>query len=169
MESVWESKFTALKKQCIDVEKNNLKLMNRIYHIKKMTKRAQKERRAIMDRLDMHNDNFRYFDLYFEADVLKENAAVKPQKRYARMYESSRGSSAKRLGQDMASEFKDVEMTQEERVAPRRGLVLSPNLTSFTDNSDLQSNISLPQIPSPTLADVDHPFGMATIPSPSFR
>ena len=88
------------------------------------------------------------------------------------MYESSRISgSAKRLGQDIASEFKDVEMTREERqpVAPRRGLVLSPNLTSFTDNSDLQSNISLPQIPSPTLADVDHPFGMATIPSPSFR
>lgn len=88
----WGEKYEALREQCITTEKHNMKLMNRIYHIKRMTRRAQKERKAIMERLDRHHDDFRAFDSFFDADVLKDVSFVKPLKATKMMNKKSKNS-----------------------------------------------------------------------------
>lgn len=68
------------------------------------------------------------------------------------------------IDQHVRHDLKDF--TNGEHDNGQRQHILSPNLGSFTD---LQGNIPLPQIPSPTLVDVDNSFGISNIPSPSFR
>jgi len=196
-----------------------------------------------MDHLDRHNDNYRSFDLFFDADVLKESGfakSLKPMRarsgremtsiaddmghiltsshgssksasaylffchnerkdiiklkptidqmelskllserwaklkakekeKYYRMYQQSmRKHKFDNPEQHIPDQFKVVSNTEQDDDHGQHHL-LSPNLGSFADGNDLQGNITLPPIPSPTLVDVDHSFGISNIPSPSFH
>ena len=73
------------------------------------------------------------------------------------------------LERHIANDLKDSSNTEEDHDNSQQHHILSPNLGSFADGNDLQGNIHLPHIPSPTLVDVDHSFGLSNIPSPSFH
>ena len=73
------------------------------------------------------------------------------------------------MEQNIPNQMKDANNAEQEHDHGQQHHILSPNLGSFTDGNDLQGNIPLPQIPSPTLVDVDHSFGISNIPSPSFQ
>ena len=70
----WKKKYTLLQKKCENVEKQNLRLINRLYHIDKITRRTVKERAYIMKKLDSYNDDYKNkLTAYFDNEVLKDN------------------------------------------------------------------------------------------------
>ena len=90
---------------------------------------------------------------------------------YYDTYEQNKNSFKMEQTEQVIQEFK-LERSHHERriVDPVPGnLSISSALHSFGDNSSLPANISLAEIPSPTLADVDTPYGISNIPSPSFH
>lgn len=86
------------------------------------------------------------------------------------MYEKSNSKRRlKDINEQLGDNLNNFESRRPDPESEERHSILSPNLESFGDTNDLQGNITLPQIPSPTLVDVDHTFGISNIPSPSFR
>ncbi|KAF6199071.1 hypothetical protein GE061_007096 [Apolygus lucorum] len=60
---VYKKKYHLLHVRCEVIKQDNERLVNRIHHIKRMLKRGRKERKFLMDRLDMHGDNWRNMPL----------------------------------------------------------------------------------------------------------
>jgi len=73
----WKKKYTILLKRAEEIERENLRLINRLYEIKNITKRLKKERRFIVRRLDQHNDNFREVRFYHDVEFLPEGRSVR--------------------------------------------------------------------------------------------
>eukprot|EP00794_Sanderia_malayensis_P009208 gene9208-10182_t len=88
----FKDKSEVLRDKCLAIEKQNMRLLNRIYHVKKMMKSAQRDRKAIMERLDRYNDNYRSFDTFFDADVLKDSSVLKPMKMTAVAHKKAKNS-----------------------------------------------------------------------------
>lgn len=94
--SFWKKKYTLLLKRTENVEKQNLRIINRLYQVKKTYKHLSKERRFLMKRLDKHGDDYRSVKFFTNTETLVEGtsqynkpelnsrkptqAAVKPKK-----------------------------------------------------------------------------------------
>jgi len=73
--SLWKKKYTLLLKRSENVEKQNMRLINRLYQIKKITNRLTKEKKFLMKRLDGYNDNFRTTKFYIDSELLPEGSS----------------------------------------------------------------------------------------------
>lgn len=60
---VYRKKYRLITERCEVIQQDNERLVNRIHQVKKILKRRQKERKFLMDRLDMHGDNWRNIPL----------------------------------------------------------------------------------------------------------
>ncbi|KAK2563621.1 TCF3 fusion partner-like protein [Acropora cervicornis] len=58
-ETRWKGKYFTLLKHCRQMEQENERLVNRIYHVKTLLKRYRKQRSFLKDRLDEYNDDYR--------------------------------------------------------------------------------------------------------------
>lgn len=56
---VYRKKYQLIIERCEVIQQDNERLVNRIHQVKKILKRRRKERKFLMDRLDMHGDNWR--------------------------------------------------------------------------------------------------------------
>uniref|UniRef100_T1IES5 HMG box domain-containing protein n=1 Tax=Rhodnius prolixus TaxID=13249 RepID=T1IES5_RHOPR len=56
---VYRKKYQLIVERCEVIQQDNERLVNRIHQVKKILKRRRKERKFLMDRLDMHGDNWR--------------------------------------------------------------------------------------------------------------
>jgi len=70
--SLWKKKYTLLSKRAENVEKQNLRFINRLYQIKKITKRLVKEKKFLVKRLDGYNDDFRNTKFFLDSELLPE-------------------------------------------------------------------------------------------------
>jgi len=68
----WKKKYTLLLKRTENVEKQNMRLINRIHQIKNITKITKREKRGLMRRLDQHDDSFRKVRIFTNAELLPE-------------------------------------------------------------------------------------------------
>jgi len=68
----WKKKYMLLLKRTENVEKQNMRLVNRIYQIKSITKRLKTEKRFLVRRLDRHRDNFRGSKIFTDVELLPE-------------------------------------------------------------------------------------------------
>ena len=57
-ELVYREKFHIMTKRCKQIEADNLRLINLIYHTKKLTKKCLKEKKILIDRLEQKKDGF---------------------------------------------------------------------------------------------------------------
>ncbi|BET01504.1 TCF3 (E2A) fusion partner (in childhood Leukemia) [Nesidiocoris tenuis] len=60
---VYRKKYNLIYVRCEVIKQDNERLLNRIHHVRRILKRARKERKFLMDRLDMHGDNWRNIPL----------------------------------------------------------------------------------------------------------
>merc|ERR1712226_1077854 len=79
--SLWKKKYTLLLKRAENVEKQNLRLINRLYQIKKITKRLVKEKKFLVKRLDGYNDDFRNTKFYLDTELLPEGTSDAKKKK----------------------------------------------------------------------------------------
>ncbi|XP_025407744.1 non-histone protein 10 [Sipha flava] len=59
----YKNQFSALLNRCQIIQQDNERLVHRIHQVAKQLRRVRVERRFIMDRLDMHKDNWREAEL----------------------------------------------------------------------------------------------------------
>jgi len=78
--SLWKKKYILLLKRAENVEKQNVRLINRLCNIKRITKRLDKERKFLVKRLDGYNDDFRCTKFFLEAEMLPEGTVEVPAK-----------------------------------------------------------------------------------------
>ncbi|XP_029182724.1 non-histone protein 10-like [Acropora millepora] len=74
-ETRWKGKYFTLLKHCRQMEQENERLVNRIYHVKTLLKRYRKQRSFLKDRLDEYNDDYRDAQPPFQAELLSEIAS----------------------------------------------------------------------------------------------
>lgn len=72
-ELVYREKFHIMTKRCKQIEADNLRLINLIYHTKKLTKKCLKEKKILVDRLEQKKDGFQSIKrpAFIEVCVLK--------------------------------------------------------------------------------------------------
>ncbi|XP_068718582.1 uncharacterized protein [Montipora capricornis] len=71
-ETRWKGKYFTLLTYCREIEQENERLVNRIYHVKTLLKRYRKQRSFLKDRLDDYNDDYRDVQPPFQAELLSE-------------------------------------------------------------------------------------------------
>jgi len=71
----WKKKYMLLLKRTENVEKQNMRLINRIYQVKSITKRLKTEKRFLVRRLDRHRDNFRGAKIFTDVELLPEGTS----------------------------------------------------------------------------------------------
>ncbi|XP_014259198.1 non-histone protein 10 [Cimex lectularius] len=75
---VYRKKYQLIIERCEVMQQDNERLVNRIHQVKKILKRRRKERRFLMNRLDMHCDNWRNIPLPLNLeDPLSEGSCMK--------------------------------------------------------------------------------------------
>lgn len=74
----YREKFHIMSKRCKQIEADNLRLINLIYHTKKITKKCCKEKKILIDRLDQKKDKFRSIKRpeYVEVRICRRVTAV---------------------------------------------------------------------------------------------
>ncbi|CAN0113600.1 unnamed protein product [Lampetra planeri] len=77
---LYESKYLALRKRCAEIEGINGKILNRLYHVRRITRRVKKERWFLMKRLDDFKDNYREVQLPV---LFEDDSALTPTNRSA--------------------------------------------------------------------------------------
>uniref|UniRef100_UPI00358E2DCF TCF3 fusion partner n=1 Tax=Myxine glutinosa TaxID=7769 RepID=UPI00358E2DCF len=62
-ECVARRRSRALRRRCAEIETVNRQLLNRVYQVKRITRRLQRERRFLMTRLEALQDNFHNIEM----------------------------------------------------------------------------------------------------------
>lgn len=68
---LWKKKYTLLLKKTENIDKQNLRLINRTYQITRITKRLRKEQRFLKNCLAKHLDNFKEEKFYHDTEFTK--------------------------------------------------------------------------------------------------
>lgn len=74
--SYWKKKYTLLLKKTEDVEKQNLRMLNRLHQIVRISKRQVNEKRFLMKRLDSYGDDYKKIDFFQSLAIC--NALLEP-------------------------------------------------------------------------------------------
>ncbi|XP_035224882.1 TCF3 fusion partner homolog [Stegodyphus dumicola] len=69
----YEKKYYGLLHRCEIIKQSNERLVNRIYHVKKLLRRRKKERKFLMDRLDGYGDDYRSVALSLFAEMIGDS------------------------------------------------------------------------------------------------
>jgi len=88
--SIYRKKYNLLLERCRAIDQDNELLVSRVKEVRKLLKRGKAERRFLINRLDLHGDNFRNVPIVFPAeDDTSKKLKDKKAKKVSNLEETS--------------------------------------------------------------------------------